>query len=230
MSDTTKHIELPALDLQLDLVLLIPIEYLLTHTVDFESYLQSSWPVLITDRFWQIYNRLRQNVHSNRPSESRSDATSQVLSTDDLYYLYVIFLVYLKERDDIDFIYYLQSKWPESFQQSTWEIYYHLVDSIYNWHSMLAQPIKNTHLDTHHHYHVLLLIMDYLMTGGDPTAKSEGNQEFINYMFDQYNATTYNAFIKTHSSLLQVLHDYHLRYHPLSADEQTMNFIQSIVV
>lgn len=127
----------------------------------------------------------------------------------ELYYVYVILLGYLKEFTASEFLYYLDSKWKHQFRKDFWDIYYFLVSVPQESHTIVVHEKKIVNFQPIHHYHILLILLDCLITGGDPEIQPFDNKEFLNYLNANFDNTTSKAFIKSYYNLRQKIQQYY---------------------
>lgn len=198
----------PELEIDLDHILMINIEYLrMFEYSNFMHYMESSWDTTFGDSFWDIYERIKNTIAGGHVNINLEDRITN-LTTIELYHFYVILIVYLKEHGTIDFLFYLESKWKAPLREYFWEIYYVLMDIISNYHSKIPDSSMDD-LKPLHHYHILLILMDYLMTGGDPQDNFKGNEKFLTYLMSNWDEAIFRGFLGTIDNITQKLFDYY---------------------
>lgn len=91
---------------------------------------------------------------------------------------------------------------------------------------MLYDEQKFKEFDVLHHFHLLLILFDYLMTDGNPDIKPMEDTQFSHYFITNYDASTRKALLKTYYNIRQTLFSFYAKHtDPNDTEKDDMDFI-----
>lgn len=186
------------------------IDYMLQNEREtFETYLNNKWCSNIVTLFWQAYDRLKNtNIQDVSCLEPGTGENSQEIL--EVNHVYLVMMVYVKEQNEEKFLTFFTSKFNSPFQENYWEIYYHLVNSIYDYHSPLFQQKTIQGIKCLQLYHILLVLVDYLQCDGNLDINSDPSEStFFIYLESNRKPGTMKSFLSTYANLKQNLFEYY---------------------
>ena len=230
MEQTTKIVALTELELDFHHILYIAIDYIQQkNTTQFSTYLQEGWDQSIQSLFDDAFKRIQKVVVDG--SEITYQPDFNVITQIELYHIYSILTVYLKELGEPEFLQYMETNWTSSFREYYWEIYYHFINVVYNYHSILYNDKNTSQLSAIHNYHILLVLLDFVITGGksNKNDKNYRDQSFMQYLTSNFDASIQDPFFKSYDNIRQELFDYYSKHLNLDdEDDKNMDFILSM--
>lgn len=229
MKEIMKIIELPELELSFQNILHICIGFLKTNeTMKFRASLEEHWLEPLQKVFWQSYEKMGLIINnSHLESDERKGYT--FYNPFEVVHTYSILLFFFKEYGFNDFDEYLHTKWKSAFRGCFWEIYFYLISLAYDSHNLLFKKPNVENLTRFHHNVILLVIIDYIMTGGNLENNAHQDEQFMKYFLLHVDRKTRNRFNETYVNLKAYIVKYFSRFTDLTDQEDIdMDFINKM--
>jgi len=177
--------------------------------------------------FWQAYHHTHDFEILSRWYPPQLAPGTMAMIPMEIYQLYLTLIVYLKEYQEQDFLQFMAARWPKALQDFFWETYAYLVDMLYNYHSTWFQHMIIYDLNPLHHYHILLLLLDYLFSEGNPDLELEDSR-FLRHLRVTTDHEVQQSIINTRINIRQTLFDYYGNLNgPLDLEQADLNYILS---